>query len=372
MTAVAEPEWVVEERVPVYDAHELEVTDPKTGKVVRREKVTQEKLEAIANARNAKIKRSGNPAPILVGHSRLDIPEWQKAKWSPHVGWADSFEVGPHETDGRPTMYARLAFAPSVTVGNDTLSAEQVMKLFPHRSAEIAPDLSIVDAVSLLHPGNTPAREMGLLRMAAAADPNVMTSDPEPPMEPQGDRCNDLIAALMQVLEQFAGGGAEQPPAAPPAEAPAQYAACSPTNGTLPDDKLEKVRMQRDSDAIKQTQRDAEVTTLRQELANLKLQYQRERREKDLIQLEAEGYDLNRSEELDRLTPLADETYTAELGRIKKHYQRMPAGSIIRTAPPAGDKTIFTPAQNHDQVKDWIMRNPGKSREDAVAALGTA
>jgi hypothetical protein len=376
MTATAaESEWVVEDRVPIYDQHVWEDADPTTGKV-HRVPVTKERLQKIANARNEQIARTGNMAPILVGHSRLDLPEYAKAKWSPTVGWADNFEVGDHPDDGRPTMYARHKFYPTAEVGGETMTAREIMRRFPHRSVEVHLGRNTLDAISLLAPGNTPMQEHGLLRLEASANPTATASE-----APMGDRCDELISALMAVLEQFAGGqqNAADPAAAPPGApggaapmpegpGPQQYAACGPANAALPETP-EKVRMQANQDAIRETRENARVKQLETDLASLKLQYQRERREKDLIQLEAEGYDFDRSEELADLTPLADDAYAKALDRIKKRYQRVPAGrEPIRTAavPEGGsDNSPFARGPYHDAAHDIMWNNPGMSWDEA-------
>lgn len=369
MSAVAsEPEPVIRERVPVYAEHTLKRFDRKAGKVIT-EEVTADRLQTIADLRNKKIEETGNDSLIIVGHTKPGLSEWEQAERCPTVGYADRYEVGTHERTGKATLYARLKYKPTCEVGGKKLTAEQVIDRFPRRSAELWLDENDLDAISLLGP-TTPALDLDLLRMARAADPDVAVAAPstESPMEPQGDKCQQLAMALMQVIEQFMGGPEQNeapPPApgAPPAggDTPAQYARA----------EQERIRMQRDQDAIRGRQSDARLAAVEAELAATKLQYQRTRREQDLIQLEAEGYDLDRAEELDRLTPLPDETYTAELGRMKKRYQRMPVGAMIRTAEPrpAGGGTIFDRPADHEQVKDLIMSGRAKSPEEARQML---
>ncbi len=380
MSVAAEPEFVIRERVPVYDAHELEITDPRTGKVVRTEKVTKARLQKIADARNAKIERTGDESPLIVGHTRRGVPEWEQP---PIVGYACEYEVGDHPDDGRPTLYARMKFYASCDVGGKELSAEEIMRRFPRRSAEIWLDDNDLDSISLLGP-TTPARYLGLVRNAKADAPDTETPDMDPTAAPAAapaaaPPAMDLptfLAALTELIAQAGGGAGGAPPPAPasPPPAPAQYA-CGPTNAALPDEpKLEKVRMQHDQDAIRVRRVEEENAALKSEFANLKFQYQRECREKDVIQLEAEGYEVDRAEEVDRLAPLSQEDYVRELGRIRKYHRRIPAG-MIRTADlpkPPGQNTIFDTVPLAEEATEYMLKRPGMTFTDAYAAVKSA
>jgi hypothetical protein len=257
MTATAaESEWVVEDRVPIYDQHVWEDADPTTGKV-HRVPVTKERLQKIANARNEQIARTGNMAPILVGHSRLDLPEYAKAKWSPTVGWADNFEVGDHPDDGRPTMYARHKFYPTAEVGGETMTAREIMRRFPHRSVEStwggtpwtpsacsppATRRCRSTACSAWRRPPTRPRPLRRLRWATAATNSFPPSWPSSNSSPAASRTPPTPRPRRPVR-----------PAGPPQcrKAPARSSTPPAARPTPPTPEMEKVRMQRDQDAIR-------------------------------------------------------------------------------------------------------------------------
>ncbi len=358
MTAVAsDADSVIRERVPVYAEHTLRRYDRKSKAFVT-EKVTSDRLQTIADLRNKKIAETGNDSLIIVGHTKPGLSEWEQAKRCPTVGYADNYEVGEHPKTGTPTLYARMKFKRSAKVGDESLTAEEIIDRFPRRSAELWLEENDLDAISVLGP-TTPFLDLDLLRMARAADPDVAVAAPpvEPAMNPE---CQQLIGDLIAFLESKMGGQEQAaapgaPPAGGPPEAPAQFSR-----------ETDRERIHREQEAIKLRHTESEVAAIKAELAATKLQYQRTRREQDLIQLEAEGYDLDRAEELDRLQTLPDETYTAELGRMKKRYQRMPVGATIRTADPTnGESGPFAKAPNHDKAKEIMWANPGMSWEDA-------
>ncbi len=110
MTAVADPEFVTRERVPVFTEHAIKRYDRQARKVVT-DRVTRDKLQAIADARNEKIRTTGNDSLIIVGHTKTGLSEWEQAKRCPTVGYADTYEVDTHPKTGLPTLYARLKFS---------------------------------------------------------------------------------------------------------------------------------------------------------------------------------------------------------------------------------------------------------------------
>lgn len=59
---------------------------------------------------------------------------------------------------------------------------------------------------------------------------------------------------------------------------------------------------------------------------DLRIRFQRSEREKDLMALEGQGYELDRDEELDRLAGLDDDEYAYNLNLIRKRYSRAPVG----------------------------------------------
>ena len=80
-------------------------------------------------------------------------------------------------------------------------------------------------------------------------------------------------------------------------------------------------------DRIKLSRVEQENQLLHKEIQNIKIKFQRAEREKDLIELEAEGFMLDRGEELSLVQSLPENTYRAHLQIIRKRYQKAPIGA---------------------------------------------
>lgn len=363
MNAVDEP--VIRERIPVYDAHILERTDPRTGEVVSTTKVDRDRLQKIADKRNALIERSGDEAVLFVKHGR-------RGENKTVCGTADKFEVGSHEHDGRPTLYARLKFDPTTTIDGKDYTAADLMKLYPRRSVEIWLDDDDLDGVALLG-SETPARYLGLLRMSADADQGVNVK--EAPMDLQS-----FIAALMDLCDKAMGGAPDAAPGAAPAAAPAptQYQAGpagggSGTGAMVPE--FEKVRMQRDQDAARLHQLEEREKVREAEVRELKTQYRRERRENDIRQDDAEGIVIaDWGKELELVTGMDDAVYEAHRSNRKTNYARRgTAGrSFIETARvmEGGGKHEMT-AEERNRIVSYASSR-GLSFGEAKKELGVA
>lgn len=367
MSAVAsEVDWVIREKVAVTDAHQVKRHDPKTGKPYFIP-LTEERLQKIADARNEKIKRTGDESPIVVGHTNLKpgYPEWLQP---PIVGYADSYEVGPHPKDGHPTLFARHKFYPTSKVGGEELSAEEVMRRFPRRSPEIWMAENDIDAISLLG-ATTPQRYNGLLMMAKV--PDLVAADMGANMEPQagGDPLDQFMAMLMDAYEKIKGGPAqmEQPGAPPPPpggdQTPAQMARGLTNN--------DRQRIAQEQESIRIVNLEKQLAAVQAEREQDKLQLRKERYEGVLRQFELENVELDRAAELADLLEMNDGMAAKHLDRIKTQYRRAGSSTFIRTAEPrpAGGGTIFDRPADHEQVKDLIMSGRAKSPEEARQML---
>lgn len=351
----ADEGWMIRERVPVYSAHSIVRVDPET-KSVSREAVTRERLQEIADKRNAKIRETGNDSLLIVGHTQSGLSEWEQAKRCPTVGYADTFEVDAHPKTGIPTLYARHKYYPQSKVGDETLSAQEVIRRFPRRSAEIWLAENDLDAVSLLGP-TTPALDLDLLRMARDANPGVTL---EAPMEPKTGGVQELAMALMQVLEPYLSGGQpEAAPAAPeaPAATPAQYSRqtvkVAEPDGMTPREKLLADRLQ----------------VVEAQLAERGVREKYSRIVSDLREIE--GIDADQDEEVDRLMALpTDDLRDVHVGVMKTRYSRVGiGGGLIRTAQPQRPLGVFDKADNYDQITAYMLSHPGMQWDDAKAAV---
>jgi len=152
---------------------------------------------------------------------------------------------------------------------------------------------------------------------------------------------------------------AATPPAAPPvaAHTPAEPPRLPGSDGKKEEE--EKARMQRDSQAIQYQQ-------LQQEVAALKYAAAKAESERIIVQLEAEGFRINRATEVERMARMEPAARTEREKEIRENYQRAPIGTprggqadgFVRTQPGAGpggpknlDRAGFERAQKYQREK---------------------
>lgn len=151
-------------------------------------------------------------------------------------------------------------------------------------------------------------------------------------------------------------------------------------NDTDDDAAKEKNRMKRDSDAIAMGRYERRITALESKLktvetenATLQRNARKDRRERDLIQLEAEGYVLDRAEELEDGLDKDDATWAKHVTKIKARYSRNPIDAEeVRVA----DKRPGISGDDNEMTEDEVMQdraaflkfcrqNPMKSNDPA-------
>jgi len=104
------------------------------------------------------------------------------------------------------------------------------------------------------------------------------------------------------------------------------------------------------------------------ELQDMRIRFQRAERERDLMELSAQGYEFDPVEELDYVSQLPEDHYQYHLGRIKKRYQRAPIGDarfdlgMSRNPTPSGANNSREQAQ---QIQAYALKK-GISYEDAM------
>jgi hypothetical protein len=114
-----------------------------------------------------------------------------------------------------------------------------------------------------------------------------------------------------------------------------------------------------------------QVGRLAKENEDLRIKFQRSERERDLMELAAEGFDFDPVEELDYVSQLPDDHYSYHLNRIKKRYQRAPVGDArfnleMSRAPQAGGGGRT--AEQARQIAAYATKK-GISYEDAMTAF---
>jgi len=106
------------------------------------------------------------------------------------------------------------------------------------------------------------------------------------------------------------------------------------TNGR----QVDPVRLQRDQLRLKLARIEAQNKERDQVIRDLQVKYRRAEREKDLVHLDAQGYQFDLAEELSAVARLSGKDYKAYLDRIRKRYSRAPINAVYHRPAdaPAG------------------------------------
>lgn len=342
-------QYVVKHNVPILDEHDL-VDDE--GRVLVN--LDDSFLQRVARNNNQRIKETGDETPIIVGHTKDGLPERHQPEI---VGWASNFRVRRLFKTGRKAIFATMRFL------KDKI---QVVKQLPRRSVELWLKKMVIDPISLLG-STTPERDLGLLRFSK----DNQTYSPVFPSEDQMDNDkNALVQAVLAALKETdvwkfvesqmndaggddlggdIGGMDDMPPVDDEMalegdedmdlggdddvpldddedEDPKKQYSASGTNTGIP--MLDRVKMQRDSLKIRLARVEAAEKQKDKVIKDLQLKFQRAERDKDLLQLESEGYLFDRAEELEDLVGVPEKQYKKRLQMIKKRYQKAPVGEL--------------------------------------------
>lgn len=402
--------FIVRDNVPILDEHVLKDED---GQVLIH--FTPEKLRAIAAKNNRRIKETGDLIPLVIGHTKDGEPETKQPEI---VGYAKNLRVGPFKKTGKVAIHAKFYFF------RDKV---HLARNFPRRSIELwLPDAKI-DPISLLG-ASTPERDLGLLQLAKTGAVlqfasggrrkyKRLLSDATTEKRPKMDEkaiVNAVMAALKQTavwkwcesqMEEQEGQDEEgtdelapegeiipedeeqELPAdegevdANPAdeeqeeeEAPVRYQSGPSGSNTFTPGSGKKTfsRSKPVANTSKQIVRfQRTLAQMAQENEKLRLQFQRSERERDLMELAAEGCEFNPEEELEYVSNLPDDHYQYHLERIKKRYQRSPIGparfdlSMSRLPKPAPQ------GRTKEQMREIaaLATKKGISYEQAVAEM---
>lgn len=115
---------------------------------------------------------------------------------------------------------------------------------------------------------------------------------------------------------------------AQPSRQPAKRRYQAPRQPQIDPEVAERIRLAMDARRGQMARYAAHLQHLDRENQELRLKFQRTERERDLIQLESEGFLLDRVEELDYVADLPDDVYKRHLNTIRKRYQRAPIGAL--------------------------------------------
>lgn len=374
-------EYECESGIPVFDEHDEYDAD---GKLLQR--YDRERLEKIADICNRKARDTGDLAPIGIGHTtKLPAPETEQP---PIVGFAHNYRVGKFGPAGVTALLVDYYMRKDA-------GGKALLKQFPRRSIELWRKRGDIDWIALLK--RAPERPLGLVVPSGDLTPTFAPGstvpasysrrqgddekvfysaeqfmpDPTAPPDaaaapdPQSDAIERYMAAkLPKLAEMHAKYMAEmaQPPAAP---------APVPPGGAPPEVKKEegvpdeKARMQRDSDAIRLQRMESELSVLR-------FQAEKANCEKDVIQLEAEGFLLDRAREVESLARMSADQRKAHTDHIRRYYRQDPTAKrdfvrVAETAPAGGAANLTN--EDEPQITHY-MRERLWDRATAAKYVG--
>lgn len=335
--------FVTADNVPVFDEHDEYDDD---GKLIR--SFGEKELQTIADRCNARVAESGNVATLTLGHTLDDAPETEQP---PVVGYARNFRVarfGPSQKLGLLATFHYL---------KDRFDEA---KQYGQRSIEYWVKDKFIDTIALLKRtaerplGVVTFRKKGLvkLRYSMADDQADRTENEADDQEYakfrrfmkkyQDEESQQEVEDGEVPDKNFKGGNQGAQAAAMWAQTDDKKARVATKDGSAYDsDKMdgnwhsrqskrgEVDRMQRDQESIRYSRMEAEVAAVKKENAEILAKYRRSARERDLIQLEAEGFQIDRAEELAAVENLEDAAYTSHLERVRKNYRRLPVGRMV-------------------------------------------
>ena len=329
-------QFMARDDIPIYDegapmAWERDeagkpVLENGAPKVARR--ATLKDLHEIAAVNNSRVSSTGDKAPLVIGHVKPGLPE----SYQPEVvGFASNYRVA--NFGGKNVLMARWEIFKS--------QFDYAMK-FPRRSVEIHEKDKVIDPIALLG-ATTPARDLGLVYCNKDGDNVVQCMhdcDYSQAAPDQKLLIDTFLAALFEtdqwksLVSSTKVKNMNDSPAVQNAKCPKcsheyeQKVQLAKTPAT--DDA---VRMEVDQYRIKLSKLEADLASTNAELTKVRSEARRESRERQLVQLEAEGFVLNRAEELQDADHLSDDQFKVKLERMRKNYRKSPVSqAVIPTA----------------------------------------
>ena len=311
----------LDEDIPILDEHTVNYA----GKTLT---IDEKVLLKICNNQNRRVEETGDEVPIVIGHTIDGAPEKDQPEI---IGYASHFRVLPLKKTKRKAIFCRWRIL------KDKMP---LLRRYPRRSVELWLSKMEIDPISLLG-ASTPERNLGLIRYNKQGT-SYSYSLEEGNME-KDEIVKEVLAQLeeqdwVKLLKNLAEElkealSEEKEPPEVSEEEPVKEEGASATNTYIPEsvgrDEKEVYQRSLDSLRIKLSRYEAQTKALETEVSSLRKKYQRVEREKDLVQLEAEGYLLDRNEELDSTDSLSDDSFKKHLDLIRKRYQKAPLSKSI-------------------------------------------
>lgn len=352
--------WVIVPNVPIFDEHD---EHDKDGKLVRR--FDERKLNYLADIINRRESDLATPVRLTIGHTLGRNPvtgqEPKETDQPPHVGFARKARVGRFGPKQKLGLLADLYYR-----REDWDDA----KTFPYRSIELYPGSWDITGVALLR--RDPRLDLGVLTYQRDEARIIYQSETsmDPATNAGADQDDERFyqrlhkhPAFKYACEKYQaetgdkelGGFAKY---MAPAASGSNGSIPAPVAGGADDDPM---RMQRDQQAIHYARLEAELVEVKRVAADMQLRYQRAERERDLVQLEAEGYQFDRAELLTEVAALPQDHYARRLEGIRKYFRRAPiGGDFVRTAnlpPPRTGGQEFPADKINAAVRHMEQKN---------------
>ena len=392
--------WKIIPNVPIFDEHDEYGKD---GKITRR--FDQRKLQEIVTKTERLERESGVIPKITIGHTiGRDVKTGQQPRETdqpPIVGYARQLHLGRFGPRKKLGILATFYFR---------RDQWQAAREYPYRSVEIYPTTNEITGIAILK--RDPQLDLGLLtysrdargneqlfyamegKMPEEYKPGAPPAVPAPkadgaPHEPEHEKFMHYMhkhPALRYMVHKYMAetgdhdmeghakymhhyeGGAPAPGPGLPAAGSTQ----TPAFGGEGHPKSDAERMQREQDAIRYGRMERELATIKAENATAMLRYQRAERERELIQLEAEGFEFNRAELIDEVAALPQEQYVKRVQFIRQYGRQCPVGTSFIRTPPLGDaghpvKKTTSEAQRNQAVS--LATRKGLSYDEALAEV---
>jgi hypothetical protein len=381
----------VKVRAPVVD--EFRYSGGNAGATISAD-INKAFLDRVASNMNTKFARTGDLAPVVIGHTVTGAPETEQP---PVVGYLHNYAVEPF--DDRTALYADYWIRKENKLKLDntfgTYSAQDIISRFPRRSGEVWLNHAEVDPVSLLG-ATTPHRSLGLLKLAADGDASLGFTSPgdlkmpdaAPPaqtgdfakLQATVEQTAAMVGQLMEMIQSaLAQGAHEQQPGGgdehdldkflegldgggdeeeggekkEPKEKPEAAEKKEPKEGAADDEKV-KLARERDEYAAKFAR--LQVTT---KLENMR----------------AAGVDVDPADEqtIQDLMVQPPDMRERTLARLQRGARRLPGsgggfGAAVNEATADNGKRISTVAQKDEVMK--LARKENISFEQAARKSG--
>ncbi len=383
-------DYIIKHNVPILDEHVLKDEE---GKEIAT--IDKARLQKIADLGNKRVKDTGDECPIIIGHTKDDTDEKDQPEI---VGWASNYKVGKFLKTGKKALTCTMKFLKK--------HMEKIKK-HPRRSIELWLNDWKVDPISLLG-ATTPERDLGLLQFSKGGVKKFsIPYKGKMTMNPDSDQ-KGIVDAVMKAIEQSdwykflqeqmtEAGASEEGAVSPDEEAdldgggmdegagldgmePEEEAQASAALTPPPEEeqpmKLNKgacKMAKQNQERIKQHRYAKLIDAQNKKIADLQIKFRKSEREKDLIQLEAEGVDFDRTEELEDVLDLPEKQYQKHIQKMRIRYQKSIGGRVEASRDPYLHQRTpqATPVDRRNIVDQAVQmaQEKGISFEQALSNL---